>query len=176
MDILPALQRGSLVVVYAKHAARNQISHVIAGLVLQGPLTVLDGGNRFQAYRIAHLLRRHTQDVNSAAKRLFIRRAFTCYQMLALLEDTPAVPQPYLVLDLLSTFYDEQVRPHEAQRLLEACLAQINRLCRLAPVAVTLGNPTLPERTFLAEKVCAQADRLFTQELPTPQERQPALF
>ena len=176
MEILPSLRSGSLVVVYAEHAARDEISHVISQLALRGPLTVLDGGNRFQAFRVAHLIRKQTPDLRAAAERLFIRRAFTCYQMLALLEDAPALPHPYLILDLLATFYDEHVRPQEAQRLLEACLGQIERLCLSAPAAITLGRPILEERAFLIQKVCDRADSLFTEEVPSPEARQPELF
>jgi len=176
MDILPTLRSGSLTVVYAAHAARDEVSHVISQLALRGPVAVLDGGNRFQAYRIGQLLRQHTTDIHSAAKRLFIRRAFTCYQMLALLEDTPALPHPYIILDPLATFYDENVRPHEALRLLEACLNQIDRLCHAAPVAVTLGPPILEERAFLIQKVCDRAGNLFTEKIPAPGASQPELF
>ena len=176
MEILPSLRSGSLVVVYAEHAARDEIYHVISQLALRGPLTVLDGGNRLQAYRIGQLLRQHTTEIHSAAEHLFIRRAFTCYQMLALLEDAPALPHPYLILDLLATFYDEHVRPQEAQRLLEACLGQIERLCLSAPAAITLGRPILEERAFLIQKVCDRADSLFTEEVPSPEARQPELF
>ena len=176
MEILPSLRAGSLTVVYAEHAARDEISHVISQLALRGPVAVLDGGNRFQAYRVAQLLRQHTTEVHSAAGRLFIRRAFTCYQMLALLEDTPALPGPYLILDLLRTFYDENVRPHEAVRLLEACLGQVERLCSSSPVAVTLGRPILEERAFLIQKVCDRAESLFTEDLPAPGASQPELF
>jgi len=176
MDILPAIITGSFTVVFARHAASEQIASVIAELVLHGPLTVLDGGNRFQAYRVAHLIRRQTPDVRAAADRLFIQRAFTCYQMLALLESTPARPQPYLILDLLATFYDDHVPSREANRLLGACLTQLERLRRSAPVAITLAPPLLEERAFLAERVCAQADTLFTLELPAPEPYQPELL
>jgi hypothetical protein len=175
MDILPALQLGSLVVVYAGHAASDEITHVAAKLALRGPVTVLDGGNRFQAYRIAHLLRKETTDVSTAANRLFIRRAFTCYQMLALLENAPALRQPYLVLDLLNSFYDDQVQSQEVDRLLETCMRQINRLRQFAPVAVTLGHPLLEERAYLIEKVCEGADTVFTEETIL-QEAQLSLF
>ena len=175
MDILPALRLGTLVVIYTRRAARDEITHVAAKLALRGPVTVLDGGNRFQAYRIAHLLRKETTDVNTAAKRLFIRRAFTCYQMLTLLENAPALRQPYLVLDLLNSFYDDQVQPQEANRLLDACMRQINRLRQFAPVAVTLGQPLLEERAYLIEKVCEMADTVFTEDA-IPQEAQLQLF
>ena len=171
MEILPTLKRGTLVVVYAAHAASNEISHVAAQLALRGPLTVLDGGNRFQAYRIAHLLRKHTTEIQAAAERLYIRRAFTCYQMLALLEDTTSHPQPYMVLDLLSTFYDDNVQSREVERLLSACLDQVERLYRSAPVAITLGLPSLEERAYLIDIVCERATTVFANTAPKMEEQ-----
>lgn len=176
MNILPTLRTGALVVVCAPHAAREVVSGLAAELALRGSLTVLDAGNRFQPYRVARLLRQQTVDVERAAKRLFIRRAFTCYQVLALLEGTPALRQPYLVLDLLSSFYDESVREPEARRLLAACLQEVERLCRQAPLLVTLAPALVPERAFLIEQVCARAGRVLVEETLTPPVWQPALF
>lgn len=91
-------------------------------------------GNRVQPYRVAHLLRLNTSEISPAAKHIFIRRAFTCYQMLALLEDIPALCQPHLVRDFLAALLDENIRLTEATRLLEICLRQLDRLCEFAPV------------------------------------------
>jgi hypothetical protein len=176
MDILPTLHSSAQIVVCAPHAAREQVAALAAELALRGPLTVLDGGNRFQPYFVAKLLRQHTVQVDSAVKRLFIRRAFTCYQMLALLEDTPALRQPYLILDLLATFYDDHINEREARRLLDACLLQVERLRQLAPVVITLAPPPIAERAFLVEQVCAQAERVLMQDVPIPVETQLVLF
>lgn len=176
MELLPALRPGSLTVVCAPSAAREPISHLVAELALQGSVTVLDGGNRVQPYRVAQLLRQKTADVNSATKRIFIRRAFTCYQMLALLENTPSLRQPYIILDLLATFYDDHVPAHEARRLLDCCLRQVERLGQFAPVVVTIAPPLAAERAFLVEQVCARADRLLVPEVSVPVETQPPLF
>lgn len=176
MDIITALHTGSLLVICAPHAAREQAATLAAGLALRGALTVLDGGNRFRPYLVAQLLRQSTVQVDATARRLFVRRAFTCYQVLALLEDTPALRQPYLVLDLLATFYDDHVHEREARRLLESCLWQVDRLRQFAPVVVTLAPPLVPERAFLIEMVCARAERVLFQELPAPRASQPALF
>ncbi len=176
MELLPALRPGALLVICAPHAAREPIACLTAELALQGSVTVLDGGNRFQPYRVARLLRQKTVDVTSAAQRIFIRRAFTCYQMLALLECTPSFRQPYIILDLLATFYDDHVPAHEARRLLEACLHQVERLGQFAPVVVTLAPPLVPERAFLVELVCARADQLLMPEVPAPVETQLPLF
>jgi hypothetical protein len=176
MDILPVLSPATLAVVYAPGAARETISRLTATLALRGQVTVLDGGNRFQPYRVAQVLRQKTPLVESAAKNIFIRRAFTCYQMLALLEGTPAQRQPCLVLDLLATFYDEHVSEREARRLIAACLRELERLCLGAPVVVSISPPLVPERAFLTEMVCARADRLLTPEAPAPVETQLNLF
>jgi len=157
-------------------AAREQVATLAAELALRGPLTVLDGGNRFQPYRVTQLLRQQTVQVDSAAKRLFIRRAFTCYQMLALLEDTPAFRQPYIILDLLATFYDDHINEREARRLLDACLLQVERLRQLAPVVITLAPPPIGERIFLTEMVCARTEHVLVQEALAPQVYQPVLF
>lgn len=176
MDILPVLSPATLAVVCAPHAARETISRLTAALALRGQVTVLDGGNRFQPYRVAQVLRQKTPLVESAAKNIFIRRAFTCYQMLALLEGTPALRQPCLVLDLLATFYDEHVSEREVRRLITACMRELERLCRGAPVVVSLSPPLVPERAFLVEMVCTRADRLLTPETPIPVETQLSLF
>jgi len=176
MELLSALYPGALLVVCAPHAAREPVSRLTAELALQGSVTVLDGGNRFQPYRVAQLLRQKTVDVNNAAKRIFIRRAFTCYQMLALLEGTPSFRQPYILLDLLATFYDDHVPAHEARRLLDCCLRQVERLGQFAPVLVTLAPPLAAERAFLVEMVCARAERVLMPEMPAPTETQTPLF
>jgi hypothetical protein len=176
MDILPTFHSGSLIVACASGAAREPVAQLTAELALRGPLTILDGGNRFQPYRVAQLLRQKTVDVNAVSKRIFIRRAFTCYQMLALLENTPALKQPYIILDLLATFYDEHVPTHEARRLLDACLHQAERLRQLAPLLITLAPPIVPERAFLVEMVCSRAERVLMQDVPVPAATQLSLF
>jgi len=176
MELLSSLKIGSLIIALARHAAKDSMSALISELAVRGEVTVLDGGNRFSAYQVAGMIRRKTVRVDNAARRLFIRRAFTCYQMVSLLEDTPAIPgQPYLILDLLATFYDDQVQPYEAERLLNICLQQIERLRFTSPIAISLAPPLLSERTFLVEQVCRNADQVFTLEIQT-QTEQLALF
>jgi hypothetical protein len=176
MNILPVLKTGKLVVLYAPHAAREESSMLAAELALRGAVTVLDGGNRFIPYRVAQLLRRKTVDIATTSKRLFIRRAFTCYELNSLLADTPTLQQPYLILDLLNTFHDDHVPTHEVRRLLDLCLSQIHRLQISGPVVVTLAPPLVEERAFLVRQVCENADEVFVPDIPVSQFVQPALF
>ena len=176
MNILPVLKIGKLIVLYTPDAARTESMALIAELGLFGPVTIMDGGNRYRPYQVATFLRRKTVDVSTAANRLFSRRAFTCYEMNTLLSSTPSLNQPYLILDLLSTFYDDHVPTHEACRLLKSCLGQIQRLVVSGPVVVTLAPPRAEDRDFLIEQVCRQADEVIIKEAPACAPIQPVLF
>ena len=68
-----------------------QFEGLIAELALRGPVTVLDGGNCFPAYRIAQFIRSKSLQVEAISRRIFMQRAFTCYQMEAVItEKLPA--------------------------------------------------------------------------------------
>jgi hypothetical protein len=109
---------------------------MLATLALHGQAIVVDGGNCFDAYTLARVLRMHTLQVEAALKRIRLSRAFTCYQMLAMLAELPVDGTPVIVLDLLSTFLDESVALNKRQRLLTSSLNQIRRISQGAPVAV----------------------------------------
>ena len=175
MDIPPLLKPNKMIVICTPSAGREQIAALIAELALCGAVTVLDGGNRFPAYQTARMLRRHTANILPIASRIQLRRAFTCHQMLALLESTPALHQPYLILDMLSTFQDENVPTAEVSRLLDHCLVQLDRLRLEAPVILSL-SPFQGERSFLFERICTKGDQLIEVEIPYPVISQPSLF
>jgi len=176
MNILPILRTGKLIVIHGPKAACQESMTLIAELSLHGPVTILDGGNRYKPNKLAILLGRKTVDITPAANRLFSRRAFTCYEMNTLLRTTPHLHQPYVILDLLNTFYDDHTPVYEVSRLLKSCMGQINRLQLSAPVIITLSPPMTEERAFLVDEVCEKADQVFTLEDVEPQVSQLALF
>ena len=100
--------------------------------------------------------------------------------MLALLEGTPCLPQPYILLNPLATFYDEQIPEAEIRRLLEVSLLQMERLAQGAPVLASITPPHTRERAFLVDHICSRARQLFMPDHPTDLPalpiRQPALF
>ena len=154
-------------------APRNEpMSTLIAELALRGPVTVLDAGNRFEAYRIAQQVRRKSLNVNNIAQHISVRRAFTCYQTVSLLEETHALPQPYVILDLLATFQDDQVTVPESRRLLKICLREIERVRCTAPVAISLSPMPMQEKAFLVDELCARADDIFMLDDPIKQEEE----
>jgi hypothetical protein len=142
MDTLPALQPGQLHLILAARAAQHQlVNALIARRALAGPIRVLDGGNCFKGHHLARELRRGTPDLKAALENVHVARAFTCYQVATLLNSTSEVPFPTMVLEMLSTFYDESVPLVERQRLLETCRVQLRRLSSQASVAVSVSPP-----------------------------------
>jgi len=152
-----SLPRLSLVL--GAHAAAVPMLELAARLAARGPLRVLDGGNRFNVYPEARSLRRLTADSAAALARIQLARAFTCYQMLTLLGESPAVVCPTLALDFLATFYDENVPLRESARLLNLALVELRRLSQDAPVVISARRPPeagasrLPLLEMLQERV-----------------------
>jgi hypothetical protein len=136
-----------LLVIAGPHAVSQYMLSLTARLAQRGPLRVLDGGNRFNAYTVARELRRAgTLDQTQALSRIRVARAFTCHQVLSLLENTPRQSTPTLVIDLLDTFYDESVNLEERRRLAHKCAGHLRSLSQFATVAVSV-RPPRPPRT-----------------------------
>ena len=169
MNNLPALYPEQLHLLLAPRPARFElINALITRLAHTGPLLVLDGGNCFQAHRLARLLGRHTSNLEAALNNIYVARAFTCYQVLALLSETPAAPVPTLVLDLLSTFHDESVPLRERIRLLDASLLELHRLSSRAPTLVSAALETRELSGELLERLEESADQVWRLEPQLP--------
>lgn len=136
---------GSWILLVGPRYMNSTMLTAIARLGEGGALRVLDGGNRFNAYTVARAARGR-RDI---LERITISRAFTCYQVLSLLESTSANPFPFVVLDLLSTFYDESVQSGERKRLLRAgWSASTRRLCRANwPLTCSRCSPRRPAKS-----------------------------
>lgn len=186
MSLLPELctavatevATGELGLVIGPGAERLQMLELSAVLALRGTVRVLDGGNSYNALYVARYIRRHTVQLTETLNRISVARAFTCYQMMTLLQETPISPTPTLVLDLLATFGDESIDLRESVRLLRLAVVQLQRLCRLAPVVVSIRPfPShQPDRAILTELIMSAATHHFVRELPATAVSQPSLF
>ncbi len=167
---LNKLTKNSLLLVIAPHAGMPLIYETAARLALKGGVRVLDGGNRFNVYPVAQSIRRLTPRLEETLARISLARAFTCYQMLTLLEETPALPMITLVLDLLSTYLDESVTLEESYRLLQQSLIQLDRLSQAAAVVISV-KPFLAlsaNRTSLLELLEQSVSDVIKLESPRP--------
>jgi len=143
--------------------ARACLMVLAAELALQGRVYVLDGGNSFNPQPVARLIRRATLHTSIIMQRIQVARAFTCFQMAALIRQARQAharyPAPTLVLDLLSTFEDENIRLEERKRVLEGCLADLKQIkrCHGVVVSARYTNP------LLSELLVKAADHIYEQ-------------
>jgi len=189
--ILEAVHRPRLSLFWGTRAPTQTLLIMFTLLAARGETPRLfDGGNRFDGYFVARLARRLTPQPRAVLSRMRLSRAFTCFQLAELIENTPTEPQadrngppadssPLFVLDLLNTFYDESVPPRDVERLLARVIAQLKRLAAVGPVIVGAGEPQslVKERWGLLDQLQAAAD--LTWMLRPPQEEtiaQPRLF
>lgn len=157
--------------VLAPHRAQRQMMTILAArLALTGRVRLVDAGNCFDGYGLARQLRQQTSYWQAALERVSVARAFTCYQVETLLTESVSDFSPLLVLNLLDTFYDENVKLAERMRLLEVSLAELRRLCRAASVAVSASVPARDQPGELLEMLAGTAGQVWSFEEPQPAE------
>jgi hypothetical protein len=163
------------ILIHPNPGASRLLLDLAASLALRGPLTVLDGGNCFNIYTVAQALRRGGADVRQALGRIHVARAFTCYQMAALVCQAPEPPAesaataPLMVLDFLNTFLDENVSLGERKRLLRSTLPALRQRCLTAPILISIRKevPELMEILLEASDVLSGND-IWRAEAPPP--------
>lgn len=111
------------------------------------PLFCLDGGNAFNPYRLAVLLRREGVDPGEVLDRIYVSRAYTCHQLAASAETLlgallGARPRPIVaVLGIDRLFHDEDLPLWEREFLYGRLLAHVRALHRRGlPVLLTFGD------------------------------------
>lgn len=116
-------------------------SHVAGWMASQGiEVILLDGANRFDPYAVSLFARSVSIPPEKLLKKIRIARAFTCYQMAALMGEKLSLllkrvnPSPsgqktwVIFLGPLSTFLDEDVPEREVRSLLEKALKKVEGL------------------------------------------------
>ena len=149
-------------VLLGQHALTHKMLELTAMLCLKQTVTVLDCGNRSNMYSVAKLIRPHSSDPVRVMCNIRLSRAFTCYQVAAMLDAAAANPsrEPLVVLDLLATFLDEDVKLKDAQRLLEHSLGFLAQLSASAPVVISARPipPIAQPRAVLLEQLKNNVD------------------
>ncbi len=175
MDAQLTVPTGKIVLLVGPHAAQDAMLELAGGLVHLGRVRVLDGGNQFNAYLLARSLRRRSAEIFSLLDSITLARAFTCYQMETMLAESRDLAAPTIVLDLLGTFFDENVPLPERKRLLAHCTEHLYRLSRRAPTAVG-ARPADPssERGELLAILRDAADQVWEIGLPPSLPQQPS--
>jgi hypothetical protein len=169
---------GKLSLVVAPKTVVPSLMSMLAALALRGRVIIVDGGNCFDGYALARALRRRTHQVQAALKTIQLSRAFTCYQMAAMLAELPVDGTPVIILDVLSTFLDENVDFAKRQHLLDNSLALLRRISQGAPAAVWARSRSTPnnEGQALLTPLLEAAHDIWQLETPELPEHQLPLF
>ncbi len=158
---------------------RLSLSAAAHALLRDIPITVVDGSNRFDLYYLAEFARsvasrerdaRAPVDPGRFLENIFISRAFTCYQMEAVItERLPAFVRRQhspivLIFGLLDTFYDEQAPLFEVTAGLQRVIAALQAL-RQDNISVLLASldvkPAAADRQALFPRLMRAMDRVY---------------
>jgi len=166
MDILPALNQGRLCTALIHPAiGHTWLMQPLATLAQRAPLKVIDGGNHFNAYRLAKAIRAQGVDPTPILKQVYVSRSFTCHQLAACLASVSTQSFPLIVLDFLATFQDENVPLYERKRLFSACLTRLKQVAPCNPILVTVKA----NQAEFVEYLLANSDQVFqTEYQPMP--------
>jgi len=150
---------------------RNRLLVAMAHLAVSRSLIVLDCGRQFDSSIVARAARGRPEIIDQ----IKVQRAFICYEVVKLLERTPAGKIPILVLDFLSTFYDENVKMHTRKFLLESSIKHFHRLSRGAGLAVTIDSSSYDD-FHLFQRLKSSAPHVSVYEAHTGDSQQLSLF
>jgi len=135
----------------------------IGRLAIDNPVLILDGGNQFNVLEIADAVNGNEEIL----EKIQGSRAFTCYQMESLLEATATTNTIILLLDFLSTFYDESAPFDDRKRLFKNCLTHIRRLSHTNGLLVIAHPPAIssPKTASFINELKNAADEFFPPKL-----------
>jgi hypothetical protein len=142
-QLFPGFMAGDFALLYGSHAVsslasllciRAQLPPQLGGL--GSNVIFIDGGNTFRLYQITRLARLHQLDPKQALDRIYISRAFTAYQMAALIlqkiEDAVKTCNAKLVIisDIAAMFLDKDVQKEEAKRIYSQVTTRLSKFTR----------------------------------------------
>ena len=148
-QLFPGFAAGDFALIYGSYAVnslssllciRAQLPPQLGGL--GSNVVFIDGANTFRLYQITRLARIHQLDPKQALDRIYISRAFTAYQMVALilqkLEDAVKTYNAKLVIisDIAAMFLDKDVEDEEAKRVYSQIAIRLSNFAREHSVIV----------------------------------------
>jgi len=173
--IVPLSRKVTVVITPGRET--EKITELIGALILRGTLYLMAGSDWVPAYALTRSIRRQTVHIREVMNGLRLARAFTCYQMLALLESAPPDHDPLLVLDVMNTFFDQDIPLETRSRTFGRCCRHLQRLAVYRPVAV-IAQKKLPLSDFqeFEAQLAAITDQVVYMEAALERVLQPALF
>jgi len=177
-QLFPGFSIGDFAVIYGSQSVlsltsllcvRAQLPVQLGGL--GSNVVFLDGGNTFRLYQIARLARLYQLDPKQALERIYISRAFTAYQMTALilkmLKETVKHYNAKLAIisDITGFFLDKEVPEDEARRVYSQVTAYLSNFARENKIVLVATCPPHKENrrnNFLQALTYARANTVIS--------------
>jgi hypothetical protein len=150
-----------------------RLSHYFLPRVLlnEGRILYLDGANQISPLLIARFARERGREPSLFNRLIRVSRAFTCFQLTALIERTPRFLQKFpadvlIVTALPDLYFDEDVRDREACASFEHALEGLQKLAQ-EPIAVAIFTDATSfqtRRQAFFQRLIKQADRVIKVE------------
>ena len=173
-DLFPGFAPGDFAVVYGSHSVnsltsilcvRAQLPHQLGGL--SSNVVFIDGGNTFRLYHIAHLAQIHNLDPKQTLERIHLARAFTAYQMTALVMKhlTGAIEKYHtkfvVISDIASLYMDKDVQEEEARQIFSQAVTYLQNFAREKQIILLLTYPphqNTSRNKYLQTLTCEKAN------------------
>lgn len=129
-------QQGGIYLIYGEPYVLELAQKMLSRpLLARTPVVVVDGNNRFNLYLYTRMAQYFARRPEEFLRRIKISRAFTCHQMVSLVERVEKAAERYqtplvLALDPLATFYDENVPVFETNKLFKKMERTLRDLAR----------------------------------------------
>jgi hypothetical protein len=144
---------------------RAQLPTQLGGL--GSNVVFVDGGNTFRLYQVTRIAQLHRLNPKEALERVYISRAFTAYQMTALImEKLAETVKRYdaklaVVSDIAGFFLDKDVQDEEARRVFSQVTAYLSKFAKENQVILIATYPPHQETRrngFLHALTCGRAN------------------
>jgi hypothetical protein len=173
-SLFPYLTLGDFAVLQGSSAVRSivnllcvraQLPYQLGGL--ETNVLFVDGGNSFRLYDISRIAQSHELDPRKVLERIFISRAFTPYQLTALIQEKlqNAVKKYETKLVVLSNlaqlFLDKDIPKKEAQKIFLQITSYLRDFTRKNQIIIVATHPPYywsKNRMFFKEVLCARAN------------------
>jgi hypothetical protein len=173
-QLFPGFAPGDFAMLHGSHAVqslatllsiRAQLPTQLGGLASN--VLFIDGANTFRLYQTTRLARLCHLDPKQVLDRIYISRAFTAYQMTALipqkLEDAVKTCNAKLVIisDIAAMFLDKDVEEEEAKRIYSQVTTRLSNFARESQTIVVATYPPhfdSPHNNFLQALTSGRAN------------------
>lgn len=172
-QLFPGFNVGDFAVLYGSPSVlslssllcvRAQLPNQLGGL--GSDVVFVDGGNTFRLYQVARLAQLHQLNPREVLERIYISRAFTAYQMTALimekLKETVKKYDAKLVIisDIAGFFLDKYIPDEEARRIFSQVNAYLSTFAKenqLILIATYPPHQDTRRNNFLHTLTCGRA-------------------